>query len=224
MQTHGAGPSFWRLDGRPDFSSVLERRHPSVAVHAIWLSLWLSLAVSAINTVVGVAHRVGPRARPVPGQAGVEGSSTCPSRSRRSSPAWSSSTCTATRAPCTSTCTRRGAGLLVALLFVTAPVLRARGPAGPRVPRRARRGRRDAPSARAGSESFGPSCCPRSSRRCSAGSALRSHARSGSSARSRSSRAGSRRTTAAATTSSTSRATASATTPGGRGRTSPCWS
>ncbi len=54
VHTHGAGPSFWRWTVDSDFSTFWSEVTSSVAVHAIWLSVWLSLAVSAINTVFGV--------------------------------------------------------------------------------------------------------------------------------------------------------------------------
>lgn len=55
VQTHGAGPRFWEWSVHTDFSAFWRAVSQRQALDAIWLSMWLSLAVAAINAVAGVA-------------------------------------------------------------------------------------------------------------------------------------------------------------------------
>jgi sulfate transport system permease protein len=53
--THGSGAAFWDWSVRANFSGFWDAVTQTQAVHAIWLSVWLSLCVAAVNAVMGVA-------------------------------------------------------------------------------------------------------------------------------------------------------------------------
>src|SRR5579872_3666782 len=55
VHTHGAGWAFWDWSVSTGFSAFWANVTQTQAMHAIWLSLWLSLVVAAINAVAGVA-------------------------------------------------------------------------------------------------------------------------------------------------------------------------
>jgi len=55
IQTHGAGVAFWDWSVHVGFSAFWSAVSQSNGRSAIWLSLWLSLTVAAINAVAGIA-------------------------------------------------------------------------------------------------------------------------------------------------------------------------
>ncbi len=55
IHTHGAGPCFWDWTISTGFSAFWSNVTQPASLDAIWLSVWLSLSVAAINTVAGVA-------------------------------------------------------------------------------------------------------------------------------------------------------------------------
>jgi len=54
LHTHSRGWAFWHWTFNSDFSGFWSNVTQSNSVHAIWLSLWLSISVAAINAVFGV--------------------------------------------------------------------------------------------------------------------------------------------------------------------------
>jgi sulfate transport system permease protein len=55
IQTHGWGAALWHWTFRTDFSGFWTDVTQTAALHAIWLSLWLSISVATINAVMGIA-------------------------------------------------------------------------------------------------------------------------------------------------------------------------
>ncbi|HEV3213257.1 MAG TPA: ABC transporter permease subunit [Acidimicrobiales bacterium] len=55
IHTHGAGLAFWDWSVHTDFAAFWSAVTQPNARAAIWLSLWLSLAVAAVNAVAGIA-------------------------------------------------------------------------------------------------------------------------------------------------------------------------
>jgi sulfate transport system permease protein len=55
VSTHGAGAEFWRWHVSLDFRTFWNAVTASGSKEAIFLSLWLSLSVAAINSIMGVA-------------------------------------------------------------------------------------------------------------------------------------------------------------------------
>jgi sulfate/thiosulfate transport system permease protein len=53
--THGRGPAIWAWSVRTNFSAFWSAVTQSQAIEAIWLSVWLSLCVAAVNAVMGIA-------------------------------------------------------------------------------------------------------------------------------------------------------------------------
>jgi sulfate transport system permease protein len=54
IHTHGWGPAVWHWTVNSDFSGFWSNVTQSDSMHAIWLSLWLSIAVATVNAVFGV--------------------------------------------------------------------------------------------------------------------------------------------------------------------------
>jgi sulfate/thiosulfate transport system permease protein len=54
LHTHSQGWAFWHWTFNSDFSGFWSNVTQSNSVHAIWLSLWLSISVAAVNAVFGV--------------------------------------------------------------------------------------------------------------------------------------------------------------------------
>jgi sulfate transport system permease protein len=73
IETHGAGLAFWDWSVHTDFSAFWDTVMQPAALHAIWLSLWLSFAVAALNAVAGVAIAYVLVRDDFPGKALVEG-------------------------------------------------------------------------------------------------------------------------------------------------------
>jgi sulfate/thiosulfate transport system permease protein len=55
VETHGAGLAVWNWSVHSDFAGFWADATAPAALHAIWLSLWLSLTVAAVNAVAGIA-------------------------------------------------------------------------------------------------------------------------------------------------------------------------
>jgi sulfate transport system permease protein len=55
VQTNGSGLAFWHWDVHADVAAFWSSITQAPALHAIFLSLWLSFSVAAINAVMGVA-------------------------------------------------------------------------------------------------------------------------------------------------------------------------
>ena len=55
IHTHGAGFAFWDWTITSDFAGFWQTVTSPDSLSAIWLSLWLSLSVAAINAVAGIA-------------------------------------------------------------------------------------------------------------------------------------------------------------------------
>jgi sulfate transport system permease protein len=54
VHTHGWGVAVWHWTVNSDFSGFWSNVTQSTSAHAIWLSLWLSVAVATVNAVFGV--------------------------------------------------------------------------------------------------------------------------------------------------------------------------
>lgn len=52
--THGAGGAFWEWSVHTNFSAFWTAVTQSASVHALWLSVWISLVVAAVNAVMGL--------------------------------------------------------------------------------------------------------------------------------------------------------------------------
>jgi sulfate transport system permease protein len=121
IHTHGAGLAFWDWSVHTDFSAFWSAVTQPPARTAIWLSLWLSLVVAAINAVFGVAIAWVLVRDDFPGKRVVEAVIDLP---------FALPTIVAgvvfvylygTKSPIHVTLFETWAGLLVALLFVTLP-------------------------------------------------------------------------------------------------------
>jgi sulfate/thiosulfate transport system permease protein len=55
VQTHGAGLAFWDWTVHSDFAGFWADVTASASLSAIWLSLWLSVTVAAVNAIAGIA-------------------------------------------------------------------------------------------------------------------------------------------------------------------------
>lgn len=121
IHTHGAGLAFWDWSIDTGFASFWSAITQPAAESAIWLSLWLSLAVAATNTVFGVAIAWVLVRDEFPGKRVVEGIIDLP---------FALPTIVAgvvfvylygTQSPVHVNLFETWAGLLIALLFVTLP-------------------------------------------------------------------------------------------------------
>ncbi len=55
IHTHGAGLAFWNWSVHTDFAGFWADATAHASLTAIWLSLWLSVSVAAVNAVAGIA-------------------------------------------------------------------------------------------------------------------------------------------------------------------------